>query len=57
MNYRKATNDDINLLVEQRLKFIEIDKEDNRYETIKENCYLYFENALLNNKCAHEGQR
>ena len=51
MNYRKATNNDINLLVEQRLKFIEIDKEDNRYETIKENCYLYFENALLNNKC------
>ena len=46
MKYRFADSNDIDLLVQLRLGFLEMDKENKQYEVIKENCYLYFHNAL-----------
>ena len=46
MKYRFADSNDIDLLVQLRLDFLEMDKENKQYEVIKENCYSYFRNAL-----------
>lgn len=46
MKYRFADTNDIDLLVQLRLDFLEMDKEDEQYDVIKENCYSYFHNAL-----------
>ncbi|MBO5303094.1 MAG: hypothetical protein J6A92_03490 [Lachnospiraceae bacterium] len=51
MNYRFATCNDIDLLVSQRLSFIEISENNDNYSLLKDNCYLYFKNALANNTC------
>ena len=51
MQYRLASRDDIELLVFERLKFIEINEKDNDYLTVKENCYTYFESAFANGSC------
>lgn len=51
MNYRMATYEDIDLLVEQRLKFIEVAENDDMYDVIKHNCYLYFQKAFADNAC------
>jgi len=49
--YRTATQADIDLLVSQRLSFIEVSKNTDNYNLLKDNCYLYFEKALANNTC------
>ena len=46
LKYRFADSNDIDLLVQLRLDFLEMDKENKQYEVIKENCYSYFHNAL-----------
>lgn len=51
MNYRMATHNDIDLLVSLRMEFINITETDESYNAIKDNCYLYFENAFENNTC------
>lgn len=51
MNYRKATKEDIDLLVSQRLEFIKVYEDNEKYGTIKENCYTYFKKAFANNTC------
>lgn len=51
MNYRTATIDDLDLLVYQRLKFIEVDENSNDYNIIKDNCFLYFKKAIDNDTC------
>lgn len=51
MHYRTATYEDIDLLVLQRLNFIEVDENSENYDSIKDNCYLYFETAFNNNTC------
>lgn len=51
MNYRLATYNDIDLLVMERMHFIEVDESDEAYEAIKYNCYLYFRKALANETC------
>lgn len=51
MNYRLATIDDIDLLVSQRLRFIEVKEDYESYDSIKDNCYLYFRKAFANDSC------
>lgn len=51
MNYRMATREDIDLLVSQRLNFIEVDENNTAYNEIRDNCYAYFEKALTENTC------
>lgn len=51
MNYRLATIDDIDLLVSQRLRFIEVKEGYESYDSIKDNCYLYFRKAFANDSC------
>ena len=46
LKYRFADTNDLDLLVQLRLDFLEMDKENKQYEVIKENCYSYFHNAL-----------
>ena len=46
MQYRFATGDDIELLVSERLKFIEVNESSDDYNLIKSNCYTYFFDAL-----------
>lgn len=46
MNYREADYKDIELLVEERLKFIEISSSNKKYKEIKKNCYDYFKKAF-----------
>lgn len=51
MNYRFAEIWDIDLLVSQRLRFIEVDESGEECDCIKENCYIYFETALKDESC------
>lgn len=51
MQYRMATCEDIDLLVSQRLDFIKVYKDNEKYETLKENCYAYFTKAFANDSC------
>lgn len=51
MQYRAATHDDIDLLVSQRMHFIDVDKSSKNYSQIKENCYSYFRQALVRETC------
>lgn len=51
MKYRFATNEDIDLLVAERLKFIEVDESSDNYNSLKNNCYKYFMNAFATNSC------
>ena len=51
MNYRFATNQDIDMLVLQRLNFLEIYENDSNYEEIRDNCYDYFQNAIEQELC------
>lgn len=51
MNYRTATTEDINLLVSLRLDFIKVYEDNEKYETLKENCYTYFNKAFANDTC------
>ena len=51
MTYRLATQDDIDLLVEQRLDFIQVSESSSDYEKIKASCYAYFEKALFHQTC------
>ncbi|MBQ9928384.1 MAG: GNAT family N-acetyltransferase [Lachnospiraceae bacterium] len=51
VTYRLATQDDIDLLVEQRLDFIQVSENSSDYEMIKASCYAYFEKALLHQTC------
>lgn len=46
LKYRFADTNDLDLLVQLRLDFIEADRENEQYDIIKENCYSYFHNAL-----------
>lgn len=51
IQYRLATHNDIDLLVAQRLKFVEILESDEMYKGLKENCYKYFEKAFIDSTC------
>lgn len=51
MKYRIATINDIDLLVYQRLKFIEVEENSNDYNTIRNNCCMYFKKAIGDNTC------
>lgn len=51
MNYRFATISDIDLLVQQRLSFIEVEKDSDSYSLLRDNCYSYFEKAFAENTC------
>lgn len=51
MSYRLATKEDIDMLVSQRLDFIKVYEDNEKYETLKENCYLYFKKAFANDSC------
>lgn len=51
MDYRLATKEDIDLLVSQRLDFIKVYDDNEKYETLKENCYTYFHKAIANDSC------
>lgn len=51
MNYRFADISDLDILVQLRLDFIEVDINHNDYTTIKDNCYSYFQDALLKGLC------
>ncbi len=51
MNYRLATKEDIDLLVSQRLDFIKVYEDNEKYEILKANCYTYFKNAFANDSC------
>ena len=51
MDYRLATKEDIDLLVSQRLDFIKVYDDNEKYETLKENCYTYFYKTFANDSC------
>lgn len=51
MNYCFATIEDMDLLVSRRLQFIEINEDCENYDSIKENCYLYFKKSFANDSC------
>jgi len=51
MYYRMATIDDIDLLVALRLEFIKVYEDNEKYETLKENCYTYFNKAFTDDSC------
>ena len=51
LKYQFATINDLDLLVQLRLDFIEADRENEQYDVIKDNCYIYFRNALQNGFC------
>lgn len=51
MNYRFADCSDIDLLVQLRLDFLQVDKENEKYDVIKENCQTYFHNAITEGFC------
>lgn len=51
MIYRTACIADIDLLVSERLNFIKVKESDVEYETIRNNCYHYFEKAITENLC------
>lgn len=51
INYRMATDKDIDLLVLERLKHVEVDEKDDKYPVLKENCYSYFRKAFANDTC------
>lgn len=49
--YRFADTNDLDLLVQLRLDFIEADRENEQYDIIKENCYSYFRDSLAKGTC------
>lgn len=51
LKYRFADTNDLDLLVQLRLDFIEADRENEQYDIIKENCYSYFQTSLQNGFC------
>lgn len=51
MVYRFASIKDLDLLVQLRLDFLEVDINYKDYDTIKDNCYSYFQNALSESLC------
>jgi len=51
MQYRFATSDDIELLVSERLKFIDVNENNGDYNSIKDNCYIYFSDAIKSDSC------
>lgn len=51
MQYRSATCGDIELLVAQRLSFINADKSIEKYDEIESNCRDYFSRALSDGSC------
>ena len=51
MNYRFADCSDIDLFVQLRLDFLEVVKENKKYDVIKENCQIYFHNAITEGLC------
>jgi len=52
MNYRLATSDDLELLVEMRLEFINVQVENDKYEDLRKNCYKHlFDKAFKANAC------
>ena len=51
IRYRNATIDDIDYLVESRLEFINISFNDENYELIKSNLYIYFKHGLNEKQC------
>lgn len=51
MLYRLADKNDIEFLVESRLKFIEIKDGNNDFDLIRSNCFDYFDKALSEDMC------
>lgn len=51
LKYRFADTNDLDLLVQLRLDFIEANRENEQYDIIKENCYSYFQTSLQNGFC------
>ena len=51
MVYRFASTKDLDLLVQLRLDFLEVDINYKDYDTIKNNCYSYFQDALSKALC------
>ena len=51
MEYRFADINDLDLLVQLRLDFIEVDINHNDYTVLKDNCYSYFRDALTKGLC------
>lgn len=52
MNFRLATSKDLELLVEMRLEFINVQAADDKYEDIRKNVYKHlFEKAFKENAC------
>lgn len=51
INYRNATNEDLNFLIKSRLDFIHISDIDSNYEFVKNNVYKYFVKGLNESQC------
>lgn len=49
--YREATLEDLDFLVAERLRFIKVGPEDERYEPIRDNCRAFFLDGLSNGTC------
>ena len=49
--YRIATSEDIDLLVVQRLKFVDVEEDEDIYSELKKNCYTYFMRAFSEDTC------
>ncbi len=48
--YRRATNNDMDFLVESRLDFIKVSKDEANYQLLKRNIRIYFENGFEKNQ-------
>ena len=52
MKFRLATSNDLELLVEMRLEFINVQAADDKYEDLRKNCYKHlFEKAFKEKAC------
>ena len=51
ISYRSATERDLELLVESRLTFVEMTKEDDAYGLVRENTRAYFHDAIKEGQC------
>lgn len=52
VTYRFAAPQDLELLVQERLRFIKVDESREDYETIRENCRSFFADGLKQGTCA-----
>lgn len=51
VTYRKATTKDLEELTSLRLDFVEVTKEDQNFDQIRESTYRYFKEHLENDSC------